>query len=98
MITLYIKPTCPFCRRVLPVLDRISADVECKDISENTAWAAELVEKGGKQQVPYLVDEEKGVSMYESDDIIAHLQKEYGTAGKPRVHNAGASVCVACEG
>ena len=98
MVTLYIKPACPFCRRVLAVVDRLVTEVDIKDVTDNEVFTAELLEKGGKQQVPYLVDEDKNVAMYESDDIIAYLQKEYGTASKPRVHNAGAAVCVACEG
>lgn len=98
MVTLYMKPTCPFCRRVVAVLDRLSIDIEQKDISDNDAYAAELVEKGGKQQVPFLLDEANDIALYESDDIVAYLQKEYGAPSRPRVHNAGASVCVACEG
>lgn len=38
---------------------------------------AELLARGGKQQVPYLVDEERGIEMYESDDIIAHLHATF---------------------
>lgn len=101
MLTLYTKASCPFCRRVVPVIDRLELEVEYKDIAENDAFADELIEKGGKRQVPYLVDEEQGVSMYESDDIIAHLQTHYGnangSAGKARVHVSDAT-CTACEG
>ena len=32
---------------------------------------------GGKTQVPFLVDPEKGVQMYESSDIIAYLDENY---------------------
>lgn len=95
-----MKPTCPFCRRVVAVIDRLELDIEMKDIAENEAFAEELIEKGGKQQVPYLIDTDKDVAMYESDDIVAHLQKEYGTASPssaPRVH-VGGSTCVSCEG
>ena len=38
-------------------------------------YLAELLEKGKKRQVPFLVDEEKGIAMYESDAIVAYLQK-----------------------
>lgn len=101
MLTLYTKATCPFCTRVLAVLDRLQLDIDLKDISENDAYVDELVSKGGKRQVPYLVDDEQAVAMYESDDIIAHLQAHYGTAtapaSKPRVHISD-SACVSCEG
>jgi glutathione S-transferase len=99
MMTLYYRPTCAFCRRVLAVIERLSLEVEMKDISEE-AVLEELVQKGGQQQVPYFVDTEHDVAMYESDDIVAFLQKTYGTqtaTSRPRVHVSGAT-CVSCEG
>lgn len=98
MITLYYRPTCPFCRRVMAVIDRLSLEVTMKDISE-TEVQAELVARGGKSQVPYLIDEALGVEMYESDDIVSHLQKHYGvkTAAKVRMHISD-NACVSCEG
>jgi glutathione S-transferase len=102
MLTLYSRSTCPFCRRVLAVIDNLDLEVEIKEIADDEAAVAELLEKGGKQQVPYLVDTDKAVEMYESDDIVAHLQKHYGTAStgesaRPRIH-VGGSTCVSCEG
>jgi glutathione S-transferase len=41
-------------------------------------YEKELMDKGGKLQVPFLVDEERGVSMYESDDIIEYLFEYHG--------------------
>jgi len=67
MIILYTKTMCPYCRKVLDTIDeRNMADP--KNL-------AELMEKGGKRQVPFLVDEERGVSMYESDDIVEYLEQ-----------------------
>ena len=100
MLSLYYRPTCPFCRRVVAVIERMELEVEMKDISDNEALTAELIERGGKQTVPYLVDSEQNVEMYESDDIVAHLQKHYGESdapSKPRVH-IGGSTCESCEG
>lgn len=37
-----------------------------------------LVAKGGKMQVPYLVDPNTGAALYESDDIVAYLHTTYG--------------------
>ena len=102
MLPLYYKPACPFCERVLQMADNLNIDLNLKDISEDQAALAELLEKGGKQQVPFLVDTEKDVSMYESSDIIDYM-REHGAktsgdaASKPRVH-VGGSVCVSCEG
>jgi glutaredoxin 3 len=99
MLTLYYRPSCAFCRRVMAVVDRLEIEVDLKDISSEEN-AAELISKGGKKQVPYLVDTEKSVEMYESDDIVKHLQDNYGknsTPAKPRVHISD-STCVSCEG
>ena len=100
MLTMYMKPTCPFSRRVMAVIDRLELEVEYKDIAADEALAAELESIGGKRQVPYLIDTDANVSMYESDDIVAHLQRTYGqpvAATRPRVH-VGGSTCVSCEG
>lgn len=99
MLTLYYKPSCPFCQRVLEMAENLKVDLDLQDVSDDDAVLAELLEKGGKQQVPFLVDTEKSISMYESNDIIAYLREHYaGTGGQsPRVHTGG-STCVACEG
>lgn len=100
MLTLYYKPTCPFCRRVTAVIDRLQLTVELKD-TEEAAFAAELIARGGKATVPYLVDANMNVEMYESDDIVAHLQTNYGKAAaapsRPRI-SISDNVCVSCEG
>jgi glutaredoxin 3 len=99
MITLYYKPTCAFCRRVLAVVDRLSLEVELKDIVSDEAAATELVTVGGKLQVPYLIDATTDTALYESDDIVAYLQKQYGqptVATRPRIHISD-STCVSCE-
>ena len=101
MLTLYMKPTCPFCQKVIALIEEMKLDVEMKDISADDAIRDELIEKGGKKQVPYLVDTDKEVAMYESDEIMDFLELNYGTeeesSDKPKVHVGGAT-CVACEG
>lgn len=103
MLTLYYKPACPFCQRVLQMADNLKVELELKDITEDETVLAELIEKGGQKQVPFLVDTEKGVSMYESSDIIEYIRDNYvntadsTTVSKPRVHVSG-SVCESCEG
>ncbi len=101
MVTLYSKATCPFCRRVVAVLERLDVEFENKDIAENPEFGDELEARGGKRVTPYLVDEANNVEMYESDDIVAYLQKTYGapvvSSVRPRVH-VGGSTCISCEG
>jgi glutathione S-transferase len=86
----------------MPLIDELKLDIEMKDISADDAVREELIAHGGKQQVPYLVDTEKEVAMYESDDIMDFLELNYSSteeesSDKPRVH-VGGSTCVACEG
>lgn len=76
MFILYTKTGCPFCRRVLEKLMELEVSFEEHNIAKHNNLH-ELLEKGGKQQVPFLVDEEKGVSMYESENIIEYLEKKY---------------------
>lgn len=39
----------------------------------------ELIRQGGKKQFPYMVDAGRGVSMYESEDIIKYFRTHYAT-------------------
>jgi len=82
--------------------ENLGVALDLKDIEGDEALTAELIAKGGKSQVPYLVDTEKDVAMYESNDIIEYMRDNYAgttSANKPRIHNAGAAAtCVACEG
>lgn len=53
------------------------ADMDVVYDERNIADAAHreaLIAHGGKSQVPYLIDEERGVAMYESRDIIDHVR------------------------
>lgn len=103
MLTLYSTPTCSFSQRVLQIAENLKIDLNVKDISEDESARIELIEKGGIEQVPYLVDSEKENSMYESSDIIEYLRENYANSGsnemaaKPRVH-ISSSVCESCEG
>ncbi len=92
MLNLFIKPYCPYCARVIAANETIKAPVEWLDITSNSHIKADLLDKGGKTQVPFLEDTEKGVMMYESDDIIAYLHAHYGRGTEPNVPKAG-NVC-----
>lgn len=70
---LYIRPGCPYCHRVLDAAKELGVTFTLHDISD-PAVAAELVARGGKQQVPYLVDTSNGIEMYESEDIVEYLK------------------------
>ncbi len=81
--------------------ENLGVEFDLKDIEDDAALAAELIEKGGKRQVPYLVDTDKDVAMYESNDIIDYIRENYAgvatAVAKPRIHMSD-STCVSCEG
>ena len=72
MYTLYIKPGCPFCEKTLRAIDGYDFPITIKETTEDGV-VEELIEHGGKKQVPYLIDHEKDVSMYDSGAIISYL-------------------------
>ncbi|MEM7068623.1 MAG: glutathione S-transferase N-terminal domain-containing protein [Pseudomonadota bacterium] len=77
MYILYIEQGCPFGERVMAFMKKhgIKAELRDRDIGN---YAQELIARGGKRQTPYLVDEEAGVEMYESADIIDYLSRKLG--------------------
>lgn len=76
-LTLYVRTGCPFCAKVLRTGEELGIPFNLKNVAD-PGVADELIASGGKLQMPYLVDEDAGVEMYESDDIIAYLREHYG--------------------
>lgn len=76
MLTLYTKPGCPFCARVKEEVQILGVTLEEKSTADPRV-IDEIVEKGGKKQVPFLLDEEADISMYGSDEIIAYLHTRF---------------------
>lgn len=79
-LALYYTPTCPFCVRVLRVIDELGIDVELRDIWQNERYRAELVEARGRATVPVLrcTSAEKDRWMAESADIVRYLRERFG--------------------
>ena len=82
-LQLYEFEGSPFCRRVREVLTLLNLDYEVYPCPKGGQKYRKIVqEKGGKQQFPFLVDENSGVALYESQDIIHYLFPHYGKTGK----------------
>jgi len=77
MLILYTKIGCPFCYKVLDFVEEKGIEVDEREVYFSEEYMAELMEKGGKRQIPYLHDTDKNIQMYESDDIIEYLQENY---------------------
>jgi glutathione S-transferase len=84
-IKLYEFEGCPFCRKVREAVVWLDLDVEFYPCPQGGPNFREYVKNtGGKSMFPYMVDDNSGVSMYESDDIIDYLYDKYGP-GKEKV-------------
>jgi glutathione S-transferase len=77
-LTLYNMEGSPYCRKVREVLSELALPYVVRNLPKGSPKREELVRRGGKMQVPYLVDPNTGREMYESDTITAYLDAEYG--------------------
>ncbi|RMG13443.1 MAG: glutaredoxin [Planctomycetota bacterium] len=77
-LELFKFDTCPFCVRVLAKLRQLGVEgVRLRDTRREPGAAEELVERGGKLQVPCLFVD--GEPMYESQDISEWLEANVAT-------------------
>ncbi|MCK6555559.1 glutathione S-transferase N-terminal domain-containing protein [Candidatus Binatia bacterium] len=77
-LDLYDFEGCPYCRKVREVLSELDLDYISYPVARGSARRVELRKRGGKVQVPYLVDPNTGEAMYESEDIVVYLNRTYG--------------------
>lgn len=73
MLELFVLENCPYCQKVMSFLDNEHMKYRKIDIT-NKASEDSLIQMGGKRQVPFLVDTERNIQMYESKDIIEYLK------------------------
>ncbi len=78
LLVLYNIEASPYCRKVREVLTELNLDTLVKNVGKQSARRPELVERGGKMMIPYLIDPNHDVEMYQSDDIVDYLEKTYG--------------------
>ena len=74
-LVLYYLKSCPYSKKVLKYLDENNIEILMKEIKENKKAKKELIEEGGKEQVPCLFINSE--ALYESDDIIEWFEKNY---------------------
>lgn len=80
-MAIYQYAACPFCVKTRRAIRRLGLHIDLRDAKNDPQYRHELEQQGGKQQVPCLrVENEDGsvTWMYQSDDIIAYLQKRFG--------------------
>lgn len=83
-MAIYQFETCPFCVKVRRELRRQSLNIELRDAKNDLDIKAELVREGGRHKVPCLRTDNSDGSidwLYESNDIIDHLQNKFSLRG-----------------
>ncbi|WP_338737785.1 glutathione S-transferase N-terminal domain-containing protein [Haloplanus salilacus] len=85
MLELYQSEGCPHSAKVREKLSELGVSCvvhnprlpgdEGGDVTNEVTYG-ELT-ASGEDQIPYLVDTERGVTMYESDDIVEYLAEHY---------------------
>jgi len=71
-LELYYFDSCPYCKRVLKVIDELNIKVTYKDIYEDLNTMQKLIAITGRKTVPCLFID--GDPMHESADIIDWLR------------------------
>lgn len=72
---LFIMPSCPFCIKVLSFMKSEGIEIPLRDTTTDPKARQKLLAVGGKTQVPCLFID--GEPLYESNDIIAYLDKAF---------------------
>ena len=73
MFNLYVLESCPYCKKVMSFLEERNIKYNKIDIKNKENEEA-LIKIGGKRQVPFLIDTDRNIQMYESADIIEYLK------------------------
>jgi glutathione S-transferase len=76
-LTLYNMEGSPYCRKVREALSELDLAHVVRNVPKGSPKRAELVRRGGKMQVPFLIDPNNATEMYESDAIVAYLEQQY---------------------
>ncbi|WP_025822528.1 glutathione S-transferase N-terminal domain-containing protein [Shewanella marina] len=78
-LKLYQYPACPFCVKVRRGIRRLGLNIELVDAKQEQNKQI-LASQGGKIKVPCLrIEQDNKVTwLYESNDILAYLQDNYG--------------------
>lgn len=77
-ITLYRLQACPFCERVVRVLDEYDLDYRSRFVEPMHSDRDVVKRISGKRTVPAIIDDNTGVTMSESANIVDYLDRTYG--------------------
>lgn len=75
--TLYQLEGCPYCERVADKLDSLGLEYEMVWVEAMHSERGIVKEVSGQREVPVLVEDDTGVTMSESANIIEYLEQNY---------------------
>jgi glutaredoxin len=74
-ITLYALDGCPYCEAVHEALEAHDVDYETHWVEALHSTRNEVKRVSGQRAVPVLVDEQRGVTMAESENILTYVER-----------------------
>jgi glutaredoxin len=83
-LALYQFQACPFCVKTRRAMHKLNLPIALRDVKKDPEHREALLAGGGRIKVPCLRIEEEGrvAWMYESNDIIAYLNKRFAPASR----------------
>jgi Glutaredoxin and related proteins len=76
-LMLYRLEGCPYCELVVDRLEELDVDYESVWVEGLHSKRNEVARVSGQRQVPVVVDEDRGVTMAESERILEYLDGSY---------------------
>ncbi|MFB6255263.1 MAG: glutaredoxin family protein [Haloplanus sp.] len=73
-LTLYALDGCPYCEKVHDALREHGVEYETEWVEGLHSERDEVKRVSGQRAVPVLVDEDRGVTMGESDNILEYVE------------------------
>jgi glutaredoxin len=74
-VTLYALEGCPYCEKVHDALEAHGVDYETHWVEGLHSARDEVKRVSGQRGVPVLVDDDHGVTMNESDNILQYVER-----------------------
>jgi len=74
-LTLYRLEGCPYCEKVVARLEELDLDFESVWVEGMHSLRNEVRRVSGQRGVPVLVDDERGVTMAESANILEYVER-----------------------
>jgi glutathione S-transferase len=79
LLELYSYEASPFCRIAREALCALEIPYLLHNVARGSAGREAFSSRSGRMMVPYLVDPNSGIELFESADIVAYLERSYAT-------------------